>query len=177
MALQATLYRFRIDLSDIDRSLYDTIDIRLAMHPSETPTYLLTRLLAYVLNYQPGLEFSPQGLGDPDPAPLSIADPRGGVLLWIEIGQPSSKRVHMASKASKKLKVYTYKDLKSLYEEMRTASIFQFEKIEFFSLKPDFLNLLASHLERNNDWSIIYQDGSINVTFKNQSIQGEVEKI
>ncbi len=176
MALQATLYRFKIEVSDIDRSLYETIDLRLAMHPSESAVYLITRLLAYVLNYQPGLEFSSQGLSNTEGPPISIADPRGGTLLWIEIGQPSAKRVHIASKASHQLKIYTYKDLKSLIEEMKKADIFQFEKVEFFGFKSDFLNALAATLERNNEWTIIFQDGSLNIGTKNQSFQSELVK-
>jgi uncharacterized protein YaeQ len=73
MALASTLYRFRIDLSDVDRGVYETLDFRIAQHPSETTTYLLTRVLAYALNTQPGLEFSSGGLSDPDaPAPKDL---------------------------------------------------------------------------------------------------------
>ena len=58
MAQPSTLYRFRIDLTDIDRGVYETLDLRLAMHPSESETYLVTRVLAYALNYASDLEFS-----------------------------------------------------------------------------------------------------------------------
>ena len=176
MALQSTLYRFKIDLSDIDRALYEAIDIRLAMHPSESPLFLLTRVLAYALNFQAGLEFSPQGLGDTDQAPLSIADPRGGLLLWIEIGSPSAKRLHAASKAAKHVKVYIYKDPRLWLQEMQSSDIYQFEKIEIYSFKPEFLLSLAGLVERNNEWNLIIQDGSLTISFKNQSLQGEILK-
>jgi uncharacterized protein YaeQ len=170
LALQSTLYRFKIDLSDIDRSLYEAIDVRMAMHPSETQAFLITRLLAYVLNFQTGLEFSTQGLGDSDQPPLSVVDPRGGLLLWIEIGNPSAKRVHMASKASKKLKIYTYKENRTWFDELKAAQIFQFDKIEIRSFKAELLAQLASQLERNNEWSIICHDGSITINTKSDSV-------
>ena len=176
MALQATLYRFKIELSDIDRSLYESVDIRMAMHPSESPLFFVTRVLAYLLNLQVGLEFSPQGLGDPDPPPLSIPDPRGGLMLWIEIGSPSSKRLHTASKASKHVKVYSYKDPKFWLQEMQSAEIFQFQKIEVYSFSSTFLQGIADRLQRNNEWSVICQDGSLSIQFKSDSIQGEVIK-
>ncbi len=176
MALQATVYRFKIELSDIDRSLYESTDFRLAMHPSESPLYLMTRALAFVLNLQPGLEFSAQGLGDPDQPPLSIPEPRGGLKLWIEIGNPGVKRLHMASKAATHVKVYTYKDPRLWLQEMQVAEIFQFQKIEIYSFKADFLNKLADALERNNDWGIVHQDHSLSVQIKNESIQGEIQR-
>ena len=64
------LYRFLIDLSDVDRNIYQTLDFRIAQHPSEIPAYLLTRVLAYALQYQEGLEFSAAGLSDPDAAAI-----------------------------------------------------------------------------------------------------------
>lgn len=61
----ATIYRFHLDLSDIDRSIYEKLDLRLALHPSESIPYLLTRLIAFALNVEPSLKFS-KGLSDPD---------------------------------------------------------------------------------------------------------------
>jgi uncharacterized protein YaeQ len=174
MALQSTLYRFRIELSDIDRNVYESIDLRLAMHPSESPVYLITRLLAYLLNYQTGLEFSPQGLGDPDPPAISIPDPRGGVLLWLEIGNPSAKRLHSATKAASKVKVYTYKDAKQWLLEMQSANIFHFDQVEIFSFENDFLQKAAAKLERNNDWSLIQNDCNLTLNFKNESIESPI---
>ena len=52
------LYRFLIELSDIDRSVYKSLDFRVAQHPSEIAPYLLSRVLAYALSYQEGLEFA-----------------------------------------------------------------------------------------------------------------------
>lgn len=177
MALQSTLYRFRIELSDIDRNVYESIDLRLAMHPSESQVYLLTRLLAYLLNYQSGLEFSPQGLGDPDPPAISIPDPRGGLLLWLEIGQPSAKRLHTATKASAKVKVYTYRDTKQWLTDMQSANIFQFEQVEIFSFTNEFLQKAATKLERNNQWSLIQNESNLTLNFKDESIEAAIQHL
>src|SRR5258707_1232333 len=97
MAQLATLYRFRIELSDVDRGVYQPLDFRVAMHPSESPLFLVTRILAFALNTQEGLEFTPTGLSDPDEPCLRIANPRGGLSLWIEIGNPSARKLHKAA--------------------------------------------------------------------------------
>ena len=65
MALSATIYVFDVELADSDRNIYQTLELRVARHPSETGEYLLARLLAYCLEYTEGIAFS-KGLSDPD---------------------------------------------------------------------------------------------------------------
>ena len=55
MALTATIYRVSVELAHIDRGVYETLDLRLARHPSETLDYMATRLLAYCLEYTEGI--------------------------------------------------------------------------------------------------------------------------
>jgi uncharacterized protein YaeQ len=52
MALSATVYHLQVDLSDVDRGVYEALDLRVARHPSETMRYLLTRVIAYCLCYE-----------------------------------------------------------------------------------------------------------------------------
>src|SRR4051812_42710599 len=51
VALTATIHNLKVELSDIDRSVYEQFDLRIARHPSETLEYMLTRVLAYCLEY------------------------------------------------------------------------------------------------------------------------------
>src|SRR5262245_58429077 len=66
MAAGATIYSFDIDLADADRSVYETLALRVARHPSESPEYLLTRVLAYALEFEEGIAFSTGGLSEPE---------------------------------------------------------------------------------------------------------------
>lgn len=43
MALTATMYHLQVALSDVDRGVYESLDLRLARRPSESVRYLLTR--------------------------------------------------------------------------------------------------------------------------------------
>src|ERR1041384_5848569 len=108
MALSATVYHLQIDLSDVDRNVYQQLDLRIARHPSETMRYLLARTLAYALLHEEGIAFSKGGLSDPDEPALSIRDLQGNLRAWIEIGAPSAERLHKASKASPRVAVFTY---------------------------------------------------------------------
>src|SRR5438552_923762 len=98
MALPSTLYTLEIDLSDVDRGVYESLALKVARHPSETAEYLITRLLAYCLEYTEGLSFS-RGLAEPDEPALAVRDLTGAVTSWIEVGAPDAARLHRASKA------------------------------------------------------------------------------
>ncbi|MEK7355635.1 MAG: YaeQ family protein, partial [Bdellovibrionota bacterium] len=123
MAQTATLYRFCLDVSDIDRDFYESLDLRVAMHPSEIPHYLLTRILAFALNSKRGLEFSPGGLSDTDAPCIRCLSDNGTLDGWIEVGNPSARKLHKAAKAARDVKVYTYKDPKSLLEEIAAEKV------------------------------------------------------
>jgi uncharacterized protein YaeQ len=176
MAQPSTLLRFQIDLSDIDRSIYKPFDFRMAKHPSESDAYLLTRLFAFLLNDREGLEFSPGGLSDPEAPALSAAAPHGEILLWIEIANPSARKLHKASKTARQVKVYTYKDVGPLLEEIRNGKVHKAETLEIYSLDPGFLEALASRLERTNKWGVVQQDGSVTVSIGDWSASTELVK-
>jgi uncharacterized protein YaeQ len=168
-----TLYRFRIELSDLDRGVYDTLDFRIAMHPSETTDFLLTRVLAYALNSD--VEFAAEGLSDPDQPALRRAGAHGAIDLWIEIGNPSARKLHRASKAASAVRVYTYKDPRPLVAE--AGEIPRAAEIEVFALGSSFLGELASHLERDSRWSLLVQDGLLTLSGEGFSLNGELRPV
>jgi uncharacterized protein YaeQ len=176
MAVGVSLYRFKINLSDVDRNLYEQLDFRLAMHPSETHNFLISRMLAYVLNIQDGLVFSAAGLAEPDEPCLSMPDPRGGLGLWIEIGSPSARRLHKAAKAATKVKVYTYKNPAALVKEIVTEKVYNQERIEIFSLSLEFLERLGLALEKDNSWDVMHNEGSLTVNIGDISEAGELTR-
>ena len=93
MALTSTMYRLEIELSDVDRSTYATLDLRLARHPSESARYLLTRTLAYCLSYEEGIAFSKGGLSASDEPPVAIWDPNSNQLLERQLKNSTAKEI------------------------------------------------------------------------------------
>src|SRR6476659_8158785 len=108
MALTATIHNFDIDLADGDRGVYESLALRVARHPSESEEYLVTRLLAYALEYTDGIAFSPGGLSDADEPAITVRDLTYAIHSWIEIGSPDAARLHRASKASPRVADYTH---------------------------------------------------------------------
>lgn len=176
MALSVTLYRFRMDLSDVDRGVYEALDFRVAQHPSESLAYLFTRVLAFALNAQEYLEFSPQGLADPETPALWVQNPGGGINLWIEIGNPSPKKLNKATKSAKLVKIYTYKDPLALIKDASTETVFRAESVEITALSPKFLEGLEAGLVRDNKWNVLVNDGNLSITFGENTIQCELKK-
>lgn len=51
MAQPSTTYKFELNLTDLDRSVYESVKQTIARHPSETEERMTVRLLAYALWY------------------------------------------------------------------------------------------------------------------------------
>ncbi len=147
MAQGATIYNFNIGLSDMDRQVYETLDLRVALHPSEAVDHMLTRVLAYCLECQPGLTFS-KGLADSDEPALWVHDPTGQLKLWVDIGSPSAERLHRASKLAERVVVYTHKDIEILKHNLGRSPIHQVEQIPLYALDRRFIARWEALLER-----------------------------
>jgi uncharacterized protein YaeQ len=176
MALQATVYHLQIELSDVDRGVYEALDLRLARHPSESMPYFLTRALAYALLYEEGLAFSKGGLSSTDEAPLTVRDLQGNLRAWIEIGTPSADRLHKASKASPRVVVFTQHDPRLLVKEAATRVIHKAGQIEVYALEPTFLDALAKLTDRNARWTLLHNDGVLFVTVGDETVSGAVTR-
>jgi uncharacterized protein YaeQ len=169
----STLYRFTVELSDVDRNLYQTLNFRAALHPSESLPFFITRVLAYCLNYREGLEFT-AGISNPEEPALQVMGMTGNRELWIDIGNPTAKRVHKASKSSKQVLIYTHKDPLLLAGELKEEKVHHLEEIGLFSLEQKFLKALAAVLDRDNHWELTRNEGELYVGVGKDSFQGRL---
>jgi uncharacterized protein YaeQ len=175
VALTATVYRLEIQLSDVDRNVYETLDLRVARHPSETMRYLLTRAIAYALEYQEGIAFS-KGLSTADEPALWVKDLQGVTKVWIEIGAPAADRLHKARKAVDRVIVYTHQDIQTVRRNAGERAVHKAETIEVNTLPASFLDALDAVTDRNAKWELVRTGGSLYVTVGGRVIEGSVEK-
>ena len=138
MALTATIYNFDIELADNDRNVYESLALRVAQHPSESDEYLIARVLAYLLEYREGIEFS-RGVSDPDEPTISIRDLTGKIATWIEIGTPDSARLHKASKATARVVVYCHKEGAQWLKGLAAAGIHRAGELELYAIDRGFI--------------------------------------
>ncbi len=175
MALSATVYHLQVDLSDVERGVYQNLDLRVARHPSEAMRYLLTRIIAYCLCYEEGIAFS-KGLSTADDPAIWIKDMQGNLRAWIEIGTPSAERLHKASKASPRVVVFTHNDPALLKKAARAKVIHKAESIEIFALEPAFLDALDAAMDRNAKWTLVRTEGTLYVTSGDTSATAAVTR-
>jgi len=175
MALGSTVYHFEVDVSDVDRNLYDLLDLRLARHPSETLHYLLTRTIAYCLFYQEGIAFA-HGLSDADEPALWVKNGQGNITLWLDVGSPSAERLHRASKAAPRVVVFTHHDPEILLKQLRGRKIHRQDELEIFALSPHFLDSIASAIDRHTRFALVRNDGELYVTIAGRSLSDRLTR-
>ena len=175
MAQSATVYTFEISLNDADRGVYEALEFRVARHPSESEEYLLTRVLAYCLEYTEGLAFS-KGLSEPDVPALLITDLTGLTRGWIEIGLPEPARLHTAAKATPRVVVYAHKEVSAWLARLSQATIHRLDHIEIFAIDREFLASLAQQLARRMTFDLTVSEGMLFVTLGALSLSGAVTR-
>ena len=163
MALSATVYTFTVRLADADRGVYETLQLRLARHPSETAEFLLTRLLAYCLEYREGIAWS-KGLSDPDEPAIAVRDLTGVLLSWIDIGNPEAARLHKAAKAARRVAVYVHRDLDSWLARLGGERIHRAEALEIHAIEHELLAELVARLERRMEIDLSVADRTLYLT-------------
>jgi uncharacterized protein YaeQ len=176
LGTSATIYRFQVELSDIDRSVYETLDLRVAKHPSEDEERMVVRVLARAIAHEEGLEFG-RGLSNAEDAGLWTHSMTGQVATWIDVGAPGAERLHRASKQSERLLVFTHKPEALLRKEWRTRKIHKAAEILVYRLPSELVGRLAESVGRKASWFITIQDGVMGVTSGDMSLEGSVEVI
>lgn len=107
MALKATVHKAELQISDMDRHYYETHQLTLAQHPSETLDRLMIRVLCFGLYAGADLQFG-RGLSTEDEPDLWRKSLTGEIELWIDLGQPDESRVRKACGRARQAVVVGY---------------------------------------------------------------------
>ncbi len=176
MALTATVYNFDIDLADADRAVYESLALRVARHPSESEAYLVTRVLAYCLEYGEGIAFS-KGLCDPDNAAIAVRDLTGRIRSWIEIGTPDPARLHKASKSAPRVAVYTHKDPAQWLRALAGERIHRADALEIYAIDRALIEALVARLDRRVTFALSIHDRELYVSIGDATLMGTARRI
>ena len=176
MALTATIFNFDVELADSDRHVYESLALRVAQHPSESDEYLVARVLAYLLEYQEGIEFS-RGVSEPDEPTISIRDLTGKLTTWIEIGTPDSGRLHKASKAAARVVVYCHKEGSQWLKGLAAAALPRAEDIELYTFDRAFIGDMVSRLERRVAFSMSVNDREIYLSIGSDNLSTNIARL
>ena len=176
MALGATIYNFDVELADSDRHVYESLALKVARHPSESEEYLVARLLAYLLEYADGIEFS-RGVSNPDEPAIALRDLTGAIKVWIDIGAPDAARLHKASKAADRVVVYTHKSPTQLLKQLAGERIHRADALELYAIDRDLVTALVARLDRRVSFSLSVTDRELYVSIDADNLTGAVVRL
>ncbi|MEM7126363.1 MAG: YaeQ family protein [Chloroflexota bacterium] len=169
MALSATVYNLAIELANVDRSVYETLALRIARQPSESAEYLLMRVIAYSLEYAEGIELT-QGVAAGDEPAIYIRDLTGHPLAWIDVGLPSAEHIHRGSKSAARSAIYTHRDVAQFLAQLQGKKIHQAAEIPIYALHRKFVQEVAQWIERRSELLVSVIDQELTITVGEKSL-------
>jgi uncharacterized protein YaeQ len=176
MALNSTIHRCALQVSDLDRGYYQSHSLTVARHPSETNERMMVRLLAFALNADEQLGFT-RGLSQDDEPDLWQHSLSGEITLWVEIGQPDEKRIRKACARSAQVLVYCFQHRAATVWWQQIASrLERFAHLSVLKLPDGLSEQLANLAQRQMDLQCMIQDGEIWLSDESNSLQFALER-
>lgn len=175
MATGATIHTFAVQLADMDRGVYEDITLRVARHPSETDAFMMTRVLAYCLEFEDGIAFS-DGIAATDEPAVYVRDLTGKLTRWIEVGAPDAARLHGGSMQAERTVVYTNRDPAKVAAAWAGKRIHRADEITMFSFDPGFLDAAVDVLERRNSIALSITERRIYLELNGTMLESAVHE-
>jgi len=162
VAIKPTIYKIKISLSDFNRDYYDTLNITVAQHPSETIERMMVRILAYCINAQEYLIFT-KGLSAVDEPDIWARTLDDQISLWIDVGEIAIDRVKKATRQASAVKIYCFNTKSDVWWKQIKEKMTQL-KVSVFRFDWDNLKTLASFAQRTMEISISITGDSLYIS-------------
>ncbi|WP_162048325.1 YaeQ family protein [Vibrio taketomensis] len=153
MALKPTIYKFRIALSDTNRDYYDSLSCTIALHPSETTTRMMARVMALCLNAEPELVFT-KGLSTIEEPDLWHKALDGTIEHWIEVGEPAVDRVKKATRLAKKVQIYAFNSKSDVWWNQSKSKL-ALLNANIHKFDDQGIEALGANVQRGMDLSVM----------------------
>ncbi|MFC1673996.1 YaeQ family protein [Pseudomonadota bacterium] len=164
MAQKATIYKVELSVADMDRHYYETHNLTVAKHPSETDERLMVRLLAFALNAHEQLEFT-RGLSSDEEPDLWQKSLAGEHELWVMLGLPSEKVVRQSCGKANEVIVYCYGgNTAEVWWEKIKNSITRFDNLQVINFSQTDTRELGKHARRLMKLQVNIQNGDVMVS-------------
>jgi uncharacterized protein YaeQ len=175
VALTSTIYNITLELADVDRGVYETLELPVARHPSETAEYMLARVLAYALEYEEGITMT-GGVSSGDEPAVIVRDLTGRMRAWIDVGMPDAARLHRASKAAERVAVYTHRDARQLLAQLNGRKIHRAADIPVLAFDRAFVEDVAALVDRRTRLALSVTEGQLYVQIGDRTVQGAMTR-
>lgn len=170
MALKATIFKATLHIADMDRHHYDTHQLTLARHPSETDKRMMARLAIFALNADPRLSFT-KGISTKEEPDLWLRADSGEILNWIELGQPDEKRLRQACGSAVNVTLYCYNDrASSVWWNQMQPSVQRFNNLKIFQFSDQSLESLEAMCQKSMNLHCTIQEDTLSISDENLNV-------
>jgi len=173
MARPSTIYKASIQLSNVDRGVYESLQATVAQHPSETEERLVARLLAYAIFHEPELAFT-KGISATDEPDLWVKGADGRVRFWVEVGLPEADRIIKASRHSERVALLACGKALASWDQQHLPKLEKLANLTVISMDQAFITSLASRLERSITWSVTITEGTLYLTIGEETMEAVI---
>lgn len=164
MALKATIFKAELHVADMDRNYFQTHDLTIARHPSETDERMMMRLIAFAFHANDALTFG-KGLSRDDEPDLWQKDLTGAIEKWIDVGQPDEKIVRRACGRASQVFIYNYGvRTAGAWWEAQRATLERQTNLTVVNVAMAASAALAKLADRTMELQCTIQDGQIWLT-------------
>ena len=176
MAQRPTVHRVSVELCDIDRQVYEDLQMSIARADSETLHRLVARLLAYCLCYERGIAFT-QGVGAGDEPDVWVKEPGDRVKVWIEVGLPDPKRLVKAARHCQRVVLLAYGRGLPRWEADHLPQLADVGNVTVAALDLRFLDQLAASVDRSIVWSLTISGGTLYLTTGKEQLETTIRPL
>ena len=158
MALNSTINKVSLSISDMDRNYYQSHDLTMAQHPSENDLRFMIRVIAFAMNADERLSFT-KGMNSDDEAELWQKALTDEIDLWIDFGQLDDKRIRKACGRAKQVIIYTYHDGKAkVWWQQQQDKLKRFTNLKVIHIQAEGIEAMIS---RSMQLQCTIQDGEL----------------
>ena len=176
MAIKPTIYKISIAISDFNRDYYDSVNLTVALHPSETLERMMVRIVAYCLNAQENITLT-KGLSNVEEPDIWVKTLDDLVTLWIEVGEPSPERIKKSSRLAPEVKVYSFNSKSDTWWDQTKIKVQPFKNVQFHQFNWRQIQELATFVERTMDWSLSISGDTVYITAESQECELVIKEL
>lgn len=177
MALKSTIFKFKLNVADLDRGVYDDFALSVARHPSETDARMMLRVAAYAMHAGEQLQFG-RGISTDNEPDLWQRDLSANIELWIELGTVDPDRLRKACGRARQVVLYAYGERAvKVWWEKNSAALQRFENLSVYRVSDAQYADLATLAAPGVALQCTISQGEALITGEGRSIEFKPEQL
>jgi uncharacterized protein YaeQ len=174
MADKTSIFKVKIDISNIDQHRYEQLCFTMALNNRESLEHMILRLIAYAMVPEQKLVFG-NDVCKGDTPDVMVKDYDDHFIYWIDIGEPSVSRVKKASHVADNVLIFSLDRsqwLNDCYPELR-----QLDNMQVLLFDPDWVAALEKDICRNINWSVVIDGDRIGISNSSNYLESSIIRL